>query len=130
MERLLGMRNTATRLDGAFADLIRAVRAALSGGPRPISQQRLSELLGVSWSTIARWEGGQTADPASRVRVERLWHIVRLLEETVGPEHRLAFLEQRHPLLLRMRPIDLLATPEGYEAVFALLEGAATGAFA
>ena len=94
------------------------------------AQEELSELLGVSWGTVARWEGGQTPDAMSRARVERLWRIIGLLEETMAPAHRLSFLEQRHPLLLRMRPIDLLATQEGFEALVALLEGAATGAFA
>jgi uncharacterized protein (DUF2384 family) len=46
----------------------------------------------------------------------------------VRREHRLAFFEQRHPLLLRMRPIDLLNTAEGFEAVMSLLEQAASGA--
>jgi uncharacterized protein (DUF2384 family) len=124
------MRKTAARPEGAFAELVRRLRAALSDGTRPISQQRLSELLGVSWSTVARWESGQTPDPMIREKLERLWQVVGLLNELVRPEDRLGFLEQRHPLLLRMRPIDLLATKEGFEAVYSLLEATASGAFA
>ena len=112
-----------------FAHLVRSVRGLLGDGAKPISQQRLSDLLGVSWSTVARWEGGQAPDANVRVRLERVLLVIELLGEMVRPEHRLPFLEQRNPQLLRLRPIDLLATDEGFEAVSELLEGVASGAF-
>lgn len=37
--------------------------------------------------------------------------------------------EQHHPLLLKMRPIDLLDTEEGATAVMRLIEGLESGAF-
>jgi uncharacterized protein (DUF2384 family) len=59
-----------------------------------------------------------------------LARIIELLDELVSPTDRQAFLEQPHPLLLGMRPIDMLATQEGFEAVESLLEGVASGGFA
>lgn len=112
-----------------FGDLVKWIRQELSGSMRPITQERLSSLLGVSWSTVARWEGGQSPDPGTARKLSRLERAIELLGETVHPDDRLAFFEQRHPLLLNMRPIDLLETEEGTEALETLLEGVQTGAF-
>jgi len=113
------------------ADEVFELRQRLSPDPeRPVSQQRFSHLLGVSWSTIARWEGGGTPDPLMRRKLARLGHLLDLMGGMVRPEDRMAFLEQHHPLLLNMRPVDLLDTDAGEKAVAGLLEGAATGSFA
>lgn len=110
---------------------IRQLRQRLSTDPeRPLSQQRFSHLLGVSWSTVARWEGGGRPDPFMEKKVGRLDRLVEALRDMVRPEHRIAFLEQKHPLLMNLRPIDLLDTDEGAEAVLRMVEGASTGAFA
>jgi uncharacterized protein (DUF2384 family) len=53
-----------------------------------------------------------------------------MFTDMVSREHRWAFFEQPHPLLLQLRPIDLLDTEEGTAAVLRQLEAAATGAFA
>ncbi len=45
------------------------------------------------------------------------------------PEDRLLFFEQRHPLLLKMRPIDLRDTEDGAAVVMRLIEGLESGAF-
>jgi uncharacterized protein (DUF2384 family) len=63
-------------------------------------------------------------------KVGRLDRLVEALRDMVRPEHRIAFLEQKHPLLMNLRPIDLLDTDEGAEAVLRMVEGASTGAFA
>jgi uncharacterized protein (DUF2384 family) len=44
--------------------------------------------------------------------------------------YRLPFFEQSPPLLMKLRPIDLLDTDEGAEAVIRQLEAAETRAFA
>ena len=112
-------------------DRIRDLRLRLSPDPeRPLSQQRFSDLLGVSWSTVARWEGGGRPDPQMARKLARLRRALDALGEMVKPEHRLAFFEQHHPLLLKLRPIDLLDTDEGASAVLRLLEGTESGAFA
>jgi uncharacterized protein (DUF2384 family) len=109
---------------------IRALREALAPTPeRPLSQERLARLLGVSWSTIARWETGGEPGAQMEQKLLRLRRAVELLGDMVPPEARAAFFEQRHPLLLKLRPIDLLETPEGAEAVYRVIEAAETGAF-
>lgn len=110
---------------------IRELRRRLSPDPdRPLSQQRFSELLGVSWSTVARWERGGQPDPQMARKLIRLQRALDALGEMVKLEYRLAFFVQHHPLLLNLRPIDLLDTNDGAERLIGLLEGAQTGAFA
>jgi hypothetical protein len=53
-----------------------------------------------------------------------------MLDDMVTREYCLAFFEQAHPLLMRLRPIDLLDTEEGMRAILRQLEAAATGSFA
>ena len=113
------------------ADQVYELRCALSADPRrPLSQQRLSHLLGVSWSTVARWEGGGQPDAQMMRKLTRIDRVLELLGGMVKPEDRVEFLEQHHPLLLNLRPIDLLDTDNGEKALVDLLEGAATGSFA
>jgi len=109
---------------------IRALREALGPAPeRPLSQEQFARLLGVSWSTVARWETGGEPGAQMQQKLRRLRRAVELLGDMVIPESRVAFFEQRHPMLLKLRPIDLLETPEGAEAVYRALEGAERGAF-
>lgn len=110
---------------------IRDLRYRLSADPmKPVSQQQFSELLGLSWSTVARWERGGNPDPHMARKLSRLRDALKMLGAMVKREYQLAFLQQHHPLLLNLRPIDLLDTEEGAVAVIRLLEGAETGAFA
>jgi len=113
------------------ADQVYELRCHLSADPRrPLSQQRLSHLLGVSWSTVARWEGGGQPDVQMTRKLTRIDRVLELIGDMVKPEDRVEFLEQHHPLLLNLRPIDLLDSDNGEKAVVELLEGAATGSFA
>lgn len=96
-----------------------------------LTQEEFARLLGVSWSTVSRWETGATRpDISMREKLERLWLAVELLNDMVAPQHRVAFFQQRHPLFMNLRPIDLLETKEGTELVLNLLREAATGSFA
>ena len=107
------------------------LRARLSpDAEEPLSQQRFSELLGVSLSSVARWESGRRPDPQLQRKLVRLEHVLAALDEFVAPEDRLTFLTEKHPLLLNMRPIDLPPSDEGEAAILSLLESAASGAFA
>ena len=110
---------------------IRDLRHRLSpDSNKPLTQQLFSELLGVSWSTVARWEGGGRPDAHMARKLARLRRALNVLGDMVKREHRLAFFKQHHPLLLNLRPIDLLEAEEGAMAVIRLLEGTETGAFA
>lgn len=131
-ERRKKNRSTAQRPAGAsIADQIRDLRRRLASDPRkPISQQRFGDLLGVAWSTVARWEGGSKPDARMTTKLARCRRAVDALGELIVPEDRLLFFEQHHPLLLKMRPIDLLDTEEGTAAVMRVVEGLESGAFA
>lgn len=113
------------------ADRIHEMRLRLSPAPgRALSQQRFSQLLGVSWSTVARWEGGGRPDPWMRAKLDRLARLLDLIGGMLQPAHLVEFLERPHPLLMNLRPIDLLDTEAGEKALAGLIEGAETGAFA
>ncbi len=127
-----GDRAAMRRPSGAsIAQQIRDLRRRLSSEPdKPISQQRFGDLLGVAWSTVARWEGGNTPDAKTATKLARLRRALDALGELIVSEDRLLFFEQHHPLLLKMRPIDLLDTEDGAVAVMRLIEGLESGAFA
>ena len=113
------------------ADAIRELRRRLSPEPdKSLSQQRFGHLLGVSWSTVARWEGGGRPDAPIVRKLDRLRRVLHAMGDMIPLQHRLVFFEQRHPLLLNLRPIDLLETEDGASRVTELLEGAESGAFA
>jgi len=86
--------------------------------------------LGVSWSTVARWEGGGRPDAPIARKLNRLERVLDAMGDMLRPEHRVPFLVGRHPLLLNLRPIDLLETDDGGLRVIELLERAESGAFA
>ncbi len=108
------------------------LRRRLSPDPsKPITQERFARFLGVSWSTVARWEtGGGHPDPHLAEKLVRLVQVLDVLGDMVVREDRLLFFEQEHPLLLGLRPIDLLDNERGARKVVELLEGASSGAFA
>ena len=116
--------------DASVAEQIRDLRRRLAPAPdRPISQQRFGDLLGVAWSTVARWEGGSKPDAKMATKIARLRRALDALGDLIVPEDRLLFFEQRHPLLLKMRPIDLLDIEQGTAAVMRLIESLESGAF-
>lgn len=97
---------------------------------RPLTQEQFARFCGVSWSTVARWEGGGKPDARMSRKLARLEKALDLLGEMVVREDRILFFEQEHPLLLGMRPLDLLDNDAGAEKVMQVLESAASGAFA
>ncbi len=128
-----GRKSQSTRhqaAGAAIAEQIRDLRRRLAPGPdKPIAQQRFGELLGVAWSTVARWESGSKPDARMGAKLFRLRRALDSLGDLIVPEDRLLFFEQHHPLLLKMRPIDLLETEDGAAAVIRLIEGLESGAF-
>ncbi len=113
-----------------IAEQIRDLRRRIASEPdKPISQQRFGDLLGVAWSTVARWESGSKPDARMAAKLIRLRRALDALGELIVPEDRLLFFEQRHPLLLKIRPIDLLDTEDGAAVVMRLIEGLESGAF-
>lgn len=115
-------------------ELLRSLRARLSGDlERSISQQKLSTLLGIAASTVAAWEAqGVAKSPSRKARqqLDRLDVCLELLGSMVPPDEVCAFFDEPHPMLLYMRPINLLEREEGYAAVVRVLEQARAGSFA
>ncbi len=113
-----------------FRTRVKELRSRLSAHPdRPISQQRLSQMLGVSISTVARWERGGTPEIRFRHKLNRLTKILNEIGDVIYPEDRLEFFEKENPTLLGMRPIDLLDTNDGSHAVITRVRGIQSGGF-
>lgn len=114
-----------------WRERIRKVRAALSrDSKKPVTQERFARLVGVAGGTVARWESTGKVDPWMCLKLERLERILSTMGEMIVPEDRIKFLEQEHPLLVGLRPVDLLDNDNGCEKVVQLLEGMETGSFA
>lgn len=123
------MPKKAVTVQSNYGDVVRRIRQRLSSSDKPVTQERLSNVLGVSWSTVARWEGGQNPDPDMGQKLLRLEEVIALVGDLIHPDDRVLFFERPHPLLLGMKPIDLLDTEEGTRALKKVVEGVRTGAF-
>ncbi|HLC15472.1 MAG TPA: helix-turn-helix domain-containing protein [Thermodesulfovibrionia bacterium] len=110
--------------------LVSDIRSRLSFTPdKLLSQERLSRVLNVSYRTIARWESGTKPDQHSAIKLARLQKALDMIGDMIDREYLLDFFEQHHPLLMGLRPIDLLDTDDGANLLFHHLEAAQTGAF-
>jgi uncharacterized protein (DUF2384 family) len=119
----------ATKRD--WKERIRELRALLSADPKkPMTQERFSQLVGVAGGTVARWESTGKVDPWMARKLERLERTLSVLSDMIVREDRVRFLEQAHPLLVGLRPIDLLDNENGCAKVVQLLEGMESGDFA
>lgn len=115
----------------AWRERIRRLRSGLSDDPRkPVTQERFARLVGVAGGTVARWESTGKVDPWMSKKLERLERTLSAMGEMIVAEDRIRFLEQEHPLLVGLRPIDLLDNENGCAKVVELLEGMETGSFA
>lgn len=109
---------------------IKNLRERLSPDPdKPLTQERFGQFLGVSWSTVARWEGGGNPGSQMAKRLFRLDLVLRRLEGLILREDYLAFFDQPNSTLLGARPIELLDNDAASQAVIQLVEGIETGAF-
>jgi uncharacterized protein (DUF2384 family) len=97
---------------------------------KPMTQERFAHLIGVAGGTVARWESAEKVDPWMSRKLARLERTLSAMGDMIVREDRVGFLEQTHPLLIGLRPIDLLDNDNGCAKVVELLEGMETGAFA
>ena len=115
----------------AWRDRIRTLRSELSADPKkPVTQERFGQFIGVAGGTVARWESTGKVDPWMSRKLERLERTLSAMGDMIIREDRVKFLEQAHPLLVGLRPSDLLDNDNGCAKVVELLEGMETGAFA
>ena len=127
------MKSNAVRkvIRPGWRERIRNLRARLSGDPqKPLTQERFAHFVGVAGGTVARWESTGRVDPWMSRKLERLERTLTVMGDMIISQDRVKFLEQRHPLLVGLRPIDLLDNDNGCEKVVELLEGMESGAFA
>lgn len=127
------MTTNAVRKPGkpAWRDRIRSLRSELSAEPKkPVTQERFGQFIGVAGGTVARWESTGKVDPWMSRKLERMERTLSAMGDMIIREDRVKFLEQAHPLLVGLRPIDLLDNDNGCAKVVELLEGMETGAFA
>lgn len=109
-----------------LAKISRDLRLRLSDGftGKPISQQKFSDLLGVSWSTVARWEEKRVLPDRKMADKITLLHLMLMVLENknlVPKADRFKFFHEPNPKLLEMRPIDLLGMRNGEEAIMKVL---------
>jgi DNA-binding XRE family transcriptional regulator len=110
---------------------IRELRALLSADQRkPMTQERFGQFIGVAGGTVARWESPGKVDPWMARKLERLERTLSVMGNLIVREDRVKFLEQTHPLLVGLRPIDLLDNDNSCSKVVQLLEGMESGDFA
>jgi uncharacterized protein (DUF2384 family) len=114
-----------------WRERIRKLRSEISEDPKkPVTQERFARLVGVAGGSVARWESAGKVDPWMSKKLERLERALSAMGEMIVAEDRIKFLEQEHPLLVGLRPIDLLDNENGCAKVVELLEGMETGSFA
>lgn len=119
-----------TRSPG-WRERIRDLRLKLSADPqKALSQERFGQFIGVAGGTVARWESTGRVDPWMSRKIARLERVLEAMGEMIVREDRVKFLEQAHPLLVGLRPIDLLDNDRGGAKVVELLEGMDSGSFA
>jgi uncharacterized protein (DUF2384 family) len=106
------------------------VNIDVSSSQKPLTQEGFARFIGVAGGTVARWESTGKVDSWMSRKLERLERTLAAMGEMIVREDRAAFLERAHPLLVGLRPIDLLDNDNGCAKVVELLEGMETGAFA
>lgn len=97
--------------------------------PKPLTQQQLSDLLSCAWSTIARIEGGHKPSSDIARIIVALRDALTEIGDMLKPEDRAKFFITGHPMLLNLRPIDLLPIRGGKPLIINLLRSAASGSF-
>jgi transcriptional regulator with XRE-family HTH domain len=95
-----------------------------------LTQEQSARLLGVTWTTVSRWERSQARpDARSLAKLERLAELVDLIGDAIRPEDVARFLTTPHPELRGHPPIELIENAFGVEAVKSLVLAAQSGAY-
>jgi DNA-binding transcriptional regulator YiaG len=88
-----------------------------------LNQEETAHVLGVTVTTLSRWATQRTAepDPAHQEKVERLLSMSQQAAKVIKPAGLERWFKTPHPLLLDLRPLDLLRSAPGLEKVRSLL---------
>jgi uncharacterized protein (DUF2384 family) len=95
-----------------------------------MKQEEFSRLIRSSAPSVSRWVRGE-ARPSEKIaeKLGRLKVLLDLLKRAIVKEDLKYFFGRPHRGLRGHRPIDLLDTEFGFEAVKEVIEGAITGSF-
>lgn len=95
-----------------------------------LTQEQYARLLGVTWTTVSRWERGQgRPDARGLAKLRRLQELVDLIGDAIPPEDVAKFLMTPHDELKGHPPVDLIENAFGFEAVKSLILAAQSGAY-
>ena len=104
---------------------VRRLRARLG-----LTQEQYARLLGVTWTTVSRWERGQAKpDAKGLAKLGRLQEILNLIGDAIRPQDLPRFLTAPHAELKGYPPVDLLENDFGFEAVKSLVLAAQSGTY-
>jgi len=95
-----------------------------------VKQEDFSRLIRSSAPSVSRWVRGEVR-PSEKIgeKLGRLRLLIDLLSGAIVKEDLKVFFGRPHRGLRGHRPIDLLDTEFGFEAVKEVIEGAMTGSF-
>lgn len=92
------------------------------------SQQKFSQLLGLSWITISRWERNINKPlPKTFALLKRLAQLIDLIYKAIPREKIGLFLVTPHKLLYECHPMDLLKNDYGFEVLQEFIKSAKSG---
>jgi DNA-binding XRE family transcriptional regulator len=83
-----------------------------------LSQEKLAQVLDISWPSISRWEREQASPRGeARLRLRRLNELVQQIGNALTPEDIWRFLDTRQTLLKGHRPAELLHSDYGFHGL-------------
>lgn len=104
---------------------VRHLRARLG-----LTQEEYARMLGVTWTTVSRWERGQARpDARGLAKLARLQELLDLIGDAIRPQDVPRFLSTPHAELRGYPPIELLDNDFGFEALKSLVVAAQSGAY-
>ena len=105
--------------------VVRGLRTRLD-----LTQEQYARVLGVTWTTVSRWERGQsTPDARALAKLNRLKELIDLVGDAIRREDLPRFLTSPHAELKGYPPVELLENDFGFDAVKSLVVAAQSGAY-
>jgi uncharacterized protein (DUF2384 family) len=124
------MLDATTQEELAVHQTVSVVLRALKGRVG-VTERDFTRLTNARDRTIRRWlEGAATPRAESAERIDELRALVVILGDMLEPEGIVAWLRNRNPMLEFRRPLDVLATPDGFDEVLDAARELTSGTFA
>ncbi len=95
-----------------------------------VTERDVTRLTKARERTVRRWlEGSATPRAESAERIDELRALVVVLGDMLDPDGIVAWLRNRNPSLEYRRPLEVLATPDGFDEVLDAARELASGTF-